>query len=104
MKFLPEEKNKKIWSLVLLLVSVAGIIYFNFTAKAPAPPGSYQTPVSSTESNSAKTAKSGLLPYGSKIDVKILEADDFKVLRAAPPLVIGSDEMGRDDLFSEPSR
>lgn len=118
MKFLPENKKKSLWSLVLLAVSVAGIFYVNFFLK----PGTNSVVVSDAEvkrasptpTNIAKPGASGeealaapklpsrggLLPYGNKIDSGILEGESFKVLKSPPAFSVSQEELGNSNPFS----
>ena len=119
MKFLPEQKNKQIWSVALLLVSVAGIVYFNFFSgpptaelvseeqiaktmglgKADASPDASKPP-SQTTIPVAKKSAGGLLPYGTKIETAVIEQEKFKNLKPAQPLSVKPEELGKDDLFA----
>jgi len=119
MKFLPEQKNKQIWSVALLLIAVAGIVYLNFFSgppkaelvseeqiaktmtlgKADTAPDASQPP-SQTTSPAAKKSQGGLLPYGTKIETTVIEQEKFKILKPAPPLSVKPEELGKDDLFA----
>lgn len=107
MKFLPEERKKRIWSLILLGGSILGIVYFNFLATQtqappstslvapPPPPAEGTTPIPLV-----KKPQAGLLPYGPSIELLILEQEEFQVLRSAPPLSVSAEELGKTDLFT----
>lgn len=125
MKFLPENKKKKNWSIAILAISVAGIIYINFLTGAPAagPVGSapddfvpggpgdpnvtagaqgaenQPRPESAEAPQAAGTSK--ILPYGEKIDDSILNDPRFLKLKPVPDLTVSEEELGRSNLFSQ---
>lgn len=115
MKFLPQDKKKSLRSGILLAISIAGIVYLNFFAagETPAapppspfasqptlPPAPGQTAASQPGPVPVAAKQSGVLPYGPKIDLSILENEKFKALRAAAPLTVRPDELGKDNPFT----
>lgn len=108
MRFLPEQKNKQIWSVALLLIAVAGIAYFNFFSGPPkpqpppkpvaAPPGAGAALPPAKQV--VKKSQGGLLPYGTNIEIAVIEQEKFKVLKPATPLLVAPEELGKEDLFS----
>lgn len=117
MKFLPEEKKKRLRSAIILIISIAGIVYFNFFSgpsagsRRPAnqafPPADIVLPDASSQplapgsvaKPAIKKSQGGPLPYGKEIDTKILEEERFRVLKGATLLKVTADELGRDNLF-----
>lgn len=124
MKFLPENKKKTIILAFILLVSAAVIIYLNFfqgnrqrkasvnpekvaealnrgdEAARSGLPAANQSSQSSSGGVSDSSLFGGLLPYGSKIDIHILNSDKFKILRGVPKVTVSPEELGKDDLFA----
>lgn len=124
MKFLPENRKKTIWALILLAVSAGGTIYLNFfMGKKPAPPPSYPpaitvdgepagqepgvtavqpvlpTAPSATGEPASSPGATALLPYGSKFDTGILESNKFKALRGVPRVDVTLEELGKLNPF-----
>ena len=99
MEFLPQNKKTTIRYSILLAISVIGIIYINFFYNAvPKNSPDEVTPHPATGSPSHPLP--GLLPYGAKLDLHILDLDKFKGLRSATNLSISQDELGKTNLFS----
>ena len=145
MRFLPENRKKTIRSVLLLVISVAGIIYFNLFTGSQKPPAAPPTPVAPPPSPAVAsstlpttpplTASStpvalvpppaaevsapvpaptpvpaaprvikrgpGVLPYGAKIDLGVLELEEFKGLHSAGQLIVRPDELGRENPFTK---
>ena len=155
MRFLPENRKKTIRSVLLLVISVAGIIYFNLFTGSQKPPAAPPTPVgvptqvgtpvapppspvtasSTLPTTPPPTASStpvalvpppaaevsapvpaptpvpaaprvikrgpGVLPYGAKIDLGVLELEEFKGLHSAGQLIVRPDELGRENPFTK---
>lgn len=104
MRFLPEQKQKRIWSLVLFAVSVGGIIYLNLFAgpppAAPVPP--VRNPAAGTAARlMVRNPQGGLLPYGAGITTDVLARDKFKALIPGPAMAVSEGELGKDDLFAK---
>lgn len=111
MKFLPESKNKQIVLVVVLFVALGGIIYVNFfmDKSDPVSIGEPLSPPRITAGSPAgsgaggeitvRQASPGLLPYGSEIDMRVLDSDKFKKLNDAPALIVRPEELGKPDLF-----
>src|SRR3989338_6498288 len=110
MKFLPENKKKTIRSLILLAISVAGIVYFNFFSGPNSklnPAGTVYPPADpARESGASAPAGGAPLPFtsakkaiGDKIDTSILESEDFQALRSVPDLLVRPDELGKTNPF-----
>lgn len=117
MKFLPENKKKTIWSLILISLSLGGIIYLNFFARKKPPkvalPPNYNVLPSSDGTLAGVQPDAGklpgasgvaispqnLLPYGKILNTAILEQEKFKNLKAAPKLSVSEEELGKDNLF-----
>lgn len=116
MKFLPDDKKKTIRSLLALAVAVGGIVYFNFFAganpqalpprdtialpQAGMPPVAPVAPASPS-GGTAMRSQGGLLPYGGKIDLGILDNPKFKILKSVLPLQVLPEELGRSNLFGD---
>ena len=112
MKFLPENPKKLILTVIVLLVSVGGIVYFNlFYGKGDSPPrdaaslrGQNSPPPAPSGQDDGQIkpvrAVGGLLPYGPKIDMEILEHEKFKSLRGVPPVSVRPEELGKPNPFS----
>lgn len=92
MKFLPENKKRAVFYLIILTASVAGIIYFVFFV-GPSVPSTPPPPPSDEK------ATGGLLPYGGKIDTRIFKLEKFRALRSAPPVSVSEAELGKSELF-----
>ena len=90
MEFLPETRGKKIAYLVLLLVAVIGIVYFNFFVKVGRPGALPPTTL----------LDKSLLPYVDKIDTSILNDERFKALHPVPVLEVRDDELGKINPFA----
>ena len=103
MKFLPENKKKKIWTIGILAVSVLGIVYINlFTG----PNGGGDLIVGENDGTAAVAspvprARSRLLPFGSLIDDSILSDERFMLLQAAPEFEVLPEELGNPNLFGQ---
>lgn len=97
MRFLPEDKKRKIGSIIILLLAIGGTVYFLFFVNRPAAsPG--LPPVASSEVT-GQAPPSELLPYGDRIRSELLEDERFKNLHAAPALELKPEEIGKTDLF-----
>ena len=118
MKFLPEQKNKRLWSFSLLGISILGIVYFNFFSGPsadtrrpanevyPAADSQGVSPADPAGAGSAKPpvvkkSQGGLLPYGKEIDERVLADKKFQALKAATALVVKPEELGKDNLFGK---
>lgn len=118
MKFLPEDKKKTVRSLIALLVAVSGIVYFNFFSGpkteilqptdtvnvTPAAPAGRQANLAGGQPPPAPPpiqSQGGLLPYGGKIDLGILDNPKFKILKSTQPLGVAPEELGRQNLFGD---
>lgn len=116
MKFLPEERKKRFWSVAILLIAVGGTIYVQFfsgpaknlrpkdTVYPPAvQPGSPAPPTAagpaSLPSAAGSAPRSTLLPYGNTINTALFAQDKFKALKPAPPLSVRREELGVENLF-----
>jgi hypothetical protein len=105
MRFLPQNKRRAFIYLAILLISGIGIAYLNvFKGSSGIPPA--VSPVASPVTSPAQIASplpaaSRLLPFGSEIDTAILGNPKFKVLKAAPPLVVSPEELGKTNLFAK---
>lgn len=91
MKFLPQNRKKAILYAFVLLLASAGIIYINFFLGRGAE--TLPTPQTPTE------FEGGLLPYGSTINIRVLNDETFKVLKPFPPVSIDPSELGKSNLF-----
>lgn len=93
MRFLPENRRKTILNVILLIAAMAGIVYFNFFLKKPktAPPPSPE--------NLAEF-RGGLLPHGTKINMRILDDPRFKNLKPGPKVGVDPSQLGKTDLFA----
>ena len=112
-KFFPENKKKQYLFLGVLVFSVSGIIYVNFFLNRPPKitGGSAPLePVVSTNQSVPSTQppapaklgrKAGLLPYGSVIDMSLLDTEKFKALKVQPALIVNPEELGKADLFRQ---
>lgn len=98
MRVLPENKKKQFWSIILLLVCVAGIVYFNFFVGSALPAVSTK-PAPAEPAKSTSRAMGEALPYGREIDLSVLGRDEFRVLKAPPPLGISPQELGKTNPF-----
>ena len=100
----------------MLVISIGGIVYFNFFAGPPksatvSPDEVKKIMAGATPSvpgaaggaarPTAKKSKGGFLPYGSKIETGILEEDKYQALKGQPPLTVTDAELGKDDLFAK---
>lgn len=108
MKFFPESKKKLVWSIVLLIISTAGIIYVNFFTgrpkRADIPTQQNNVPLSRTRQpvgEEGQVASGGLLPHGSKINLQILQDERFTVLKRVAPVTVTPEELGKSDLFGK---
>lgn len=111
MNFFPENRKKTIIYMVVLLVAISGIVYFNWFADSNlAPlntPNSNPTLVTPPPAGNNRSEdqvpsvkpKRGLLPFGSNVDTSLLNNAVFKTLRSAPQLEVAPEELGRKDLF-----
>lgn len=77
-----------------MLALIAGIVYINFFHNRES--SSPQSPA-----GDLKVFEGGLLPFGTKIDSRILNDDRFTSLRAAPKLSVSAEELGKSDLFRQ---
>lgn len=118
MKFLPGDKKKKMWFIILLVVLAFGIVYVNFfvgkdtVSLVPNDPETNLVPDASGGGDlipgdealsgqpSRVTNQSGLLPLGDVLDLSILESDEFLELQAGPEFGVTKEELGREDLFN----
>lgn len=95
MKFLPQNKKKTIGLLAVLLLTIAGIISVNFGGSEPAEKTAPQ------ESPLPITSSSGrLVPFSREIDLKLLDTDKFKTLRAPVGISVTAEELGKTNLFA----
>lgn len=113
MKFLPENKKKTIWSIVLIVVFLSATFFVlslgskkGPTLPPPGTPEAGSAPATSPAAASSETAPqlstSGpVLPYGSSLNLQILGSDQFKALRPAPALSVSPSELGKQDVFSQ---
>ncbi len=114
MKFLPEDKKKTVRALLILIVAVGGIVYFNFftgskteilpptdTSQSAVPNASNLPAAPPVQLPSALKNQGGLLPYGGTIDLGILDDARFKSLKSTPPLEIFPEELGRPNPFGD---
>lgn len=121
MQFLPENKNKRIVLVVVLVAALGCIAYINFfMGKSRSPSANVgnadlnlaqnkavnqqsfagnKTPPPPAKKIIVKRAKPGLLPFGSEIDVTILDTEKFKALKASPKLIVKPEELGKSDIF-----
>lgn len=89
-KFLPENKRKAVLYVLLLVFASAGIVYVNFFLnRAPTAPSS----------QNLAEFEGGLLPYGSKINPRILNDEKFKILKAFARVIVDPSLLGKPNLF-----
>lgn len=94
MKFLPESNKRTIFSFILLILFVTAtiLVYQKNTSPKALPSSLSQAPPSRPQPK--------LLPYGTKIDTKILESEKFKGLKSVPQVKVSQEELGKTNLFS----
>ncbi len=89
-KFLPENPRKAIIYALLLVLASGGIVYFNFFLNRDAAPPASEDLVE---------AAGGLLPYGGKINLRILSDERFLILKAFPAISVDPALLGKPNLF-----
>lgn len=102
MKFFPENKKKTIVLTAIFIVALGGIVYVNFFSGRSGTALLPQTNESPARSGSASPVSGGLLPYGAKIDTRILDDERFAVLRPGPGVRVTAEELGQPNLFGAP--
>jgi len=112
-KLLPENKKKIVWSAVIIVVSVGGIVYINFFAgsassnRLPAdtvfPPavGLSELPGAQEPLSVPISAGTGLLPYGAELNISILQSEEFQSLKPDTGVSVNKEELGKDDPFGD---
>ncbi len=95
---MPENRKRTVIYLLVLLGLLVGIFWILSKNSSPASstPQAGLAPGGLSSSSAARE----LLPYGSKLDTSILESEDFKALRAALPVGVTEEELGKSDLFT----
>jgi len=119
MKFLPENNKRKKYSIAILTIAVAGIVYVSFFAGAPKAvpvPFDPETNIVPDETGAAavgnqpaaqsapaaeNVSSSKILPYGEKIDDSVLRDPRFTKLRPTPDLNVSPEELGQANLFGQ---
>lgn len=96
MKFLPQNKKKTWWSIALLIFSVGGIILTFSLNKQPI---SVEGPAPVSGGTPPEESPEVLLPFGNKLDLRILSDEKFRALRSVPSLSVKVEELGKADLF-----
>lgn len=110
MRFLPENKNRALTFVGIIIVSVGGIIYFNFFFGPPSPKPVSEAeiraaaPPPAPQSESSKKLrylkpKSGVLPYGTAVDTSVLDSEPFSILKPTARLELLDSELGKTNLF-----
>ena len=90
MQILPENKKRAAVYLVIFLLAVGASGYL-LLANRPPP-----TPLLLTGTG---VSSSQLLPFGSKLDLAVLQSEKFQALVASPDLSVRPEELGKTDLF-----
>lgn len=111
MKFLPENKKKTLISVILIIISLGGMLWINFGKKprlsvptrtdlsmSQQPVGS---DIETMTQQPSQVGESNLLPYGAKINTKILKEERFQALKSAPKVTVSKEELGNADPFSQ---
>jgi hypothetical protein len=106
MKFLPENRKKTMWSVALIAVFIGATIFVlkgssGGNTAAPGPASTSPSNVSGSTPVPVNLGSAELLPYGSKIDTKVLNSDKFKALRPTPPLTVSPAQLGNANLFGK---
>ena len=98
MQILLADKKKNIIFVAITIIGLGGIIYFNFFYNR-----AETTPTSTTDAGDSTAGGSGhisqTLPYGPKLNLKILDQDLFRRLRPFTPVRVLPEELGQSNPF-----
>jgi len=109
-KLLPKEKKKAIWMVIVLLLSIGGIIYVNFSFGGPSEPAvtpeemdaAIQRGFAGSDSvpGAADTAGEDQSYAGKSLNTDVFSDPRFLQLNLSPKLEILPEEVGRDNPFN----
>lgn len=83
---------------MLIIIGLGGTIYLNFFY-GRGDTGLTETTDLTTTDVSPSSTTSQILPYGSKLNLKILDQDLFRQLRPFTPVGVSPEELGRPNPF-----